>query len=107
MLSNSTVVLLIFRCAVCSVVQSCPTLRNPVDCSLPGSSDHGDSPGKDTGEYWLPCTLPASAGKFFTTEHLEALCKYMYDLTEQLSNSTLILKKNNNNFVLTFLCSVH
>ena len=80
---------------------------DPVDCSLPGSSDHGDSPGKDTGEYWLPCTLPASAGKFFTTEHLEALCKYMYGLTEQLSNSTLILKKNNNNFVLTFLCSVH
>ena len=23
------------------VVQSCPTLRNPVDCSLPGSSIHG------------------------------------------------------------------
>ena len=23
------------------VVQSCPTLRNPVDCSLPGSSVHG------------------------------------------------------------------
>ena len=78
-----------------------------VDCSLPGSSDHGDFPGKDTGEYWLPCTLPASAGKFFTTEHLEALCKYMYGLTEQLSNSTLILKKNSNNFILTFLCSIH
>ena len=23
------------------VAQSCPTLRNPVDCSLPGSSVHG------------------------------------------------------------------
>ena len=23
------------------VVQSCPTLRNPMDCSLPGSSVHG------------------------------------------------------------------
>ena len=23
------------------VVQSCPTLRNPIDCSLPGSSVHG------------------------------------------------------------------
>ena len=23
------------------VVQSCPTLRDPVDCSLPGSSVHG------------------------------------------------------------------
>ena len=23
------------------VAQSCPTLRDPLDCSLPGSSDHG------------------------------------------------------------------
>ena len=23
------------------VTQSCPTLRDPLDCSLPGSSDHG------------------------------------------------------------------
>ena len=23
------------------VAQSCPTLRNPMDCSLPGSSTHG------------------------------------------------------------------
>ena len=26
------------------------TLSNPKDCSLPGSSVHGDSPGKNTGE---------------------------------------------------------
>ena len=26
---------------VCSVTQSCPNLSEPVDCSLPGSSDHG------------------------------------------------------------------
>ena len=25
----------------CEVAQSCPTLRNPMDCSLPGSSVHG------------------------------------------------------------------
>ena len=31
------------------VTQSCPTLCNPMDCSLPGSSVHGDSPGKNTG----------------------------------------------------------
>ena len=28
---------------VCSVVWSCPTLCNPIDCSLPGSSVHGVS----------------------------------------------------------------
>ena len=30
-------------------LQSCPTLYNPIDCSPPGSSLHGDSPGKNTG----------------------------------------------------------
>ena len=34
---------------VCLVTQSCPTLCNPLDCSLPGSSVHRDSPGKNTG----------------------------------------------------------
>ena len=33
----------------CLVAQLCPTLCNPVDCSPPGSSVHGDSPGKNTG----------------------------------------------------------
>ena len=34
---------------MCLVAQSCPTLWDPMDCSLPGSSVHGDSPGKNTG----------------------------------------------------------
>ena len=29
--------------------QSCPTLCDPMDCSPPDSSVHGNSPGKDTG----------------------------------------------------------
>ena len=33
----------------CSVAQSCPTLCDPMDCSWPGSSVHGDSAGKNTG----------------------------------------------------------
>ena len=33
----------------CLVIQSCPTLCDPVDYSLPGSSVLGDSPGKNTG----------------------------------------------------------
>ena len=36
-------------CAVCLVTQLCLTLCNPMDCSLPGSSVHGDSLGKNTG----------------------------------------------------------
>ena len=33
---------------LCIVVQSCLTLCNSTDCSLPGPSVHGDSPGKNT-----------------------------------------------------------
>ena len=67
---------------MCLVAQLCPTLCNPMDYSLPSSSVHGDSPGK---EYWsglpypppgdlpnpriklMALTLPALAGGFFTT----------------------------------------
>ena len=31
------------------VAQLCPTLCNPVDCTPPGSSVYGDSPGNNTG----------------------------------------------------------
>ena len=34
---------------LCLVTQSCPTLYDPIDCSPPDSSVHGDSPGKNTG----------------------------------------------------------
>ena len=34
---------------LCLVAQSCLTLCDPVDCSPPGSSVQGDSPGKNTG----------------------------------------------------------
>ena len=37
------------------LLQLCPTLCDPVDCSLPGSSVHGDSPGKNTG---VGCHFP-------------------------------------------------
>ena len=34
---------------LCLVTQSCPTLCSPMDCSRPGASLRGDSPGKNTG----------------------------------------------------------
>ena len=37
--------------AECLVTQSCCTLCNPVDCSPPVSSVHGDSLGKNIGEH--------------------------------------------------------
>ena len=38
----------LFMWNVCLVTQLCPTLCNPMECSPPGSSVHGDSPGKNT-----------------------------------------------------------
>ena len=38
-----------FMHVLCLVAQLCPTLCDPMDCSPPGSSVHGDSPGKSTG----------------------------------------------------------
>ena len=37
------------ECRHAKSFQSCLTLCNPMDCSLPGSSVNGDSPGKNTG----------------------------------------------------------
>ena len=34
---------------LCLVIQLCPTLCEPLDCSPPGFSVNGDSPGKNTG----------------------------------------------------------
>ena len=35
-------------CVLCLVAQLCPTLCEPMDCSLPSSSENGDSPSKHT-----------------------------------------------------------
>ena len=62
-------------------LQSCLTLCDPMDYNPPGSSVHGDSPGKNTGvgchallqrifptQGWNSWLLhPALAGRFFTT----------------------------------------
>ena len=39
---------------VCLVAQQCPSLCDPMDCSPPGSSVHGDSPGKNSGMGCMP-----------------------------------------------------
>ena len=40
---------------LCLVTQSCLTLCDPIHCSPPGSSVHGDTPGKNIG---VGCHLP-------------------------------------------------
>ena len=44
---------------LCLVARSCPILCDLMDCSPPGSSVHGDSPGKNIG-HRLPCPPPGN-----------------------------------------------
>ena len=48
---------LLVKLALCLVAQSCPTLWDPIDCSSPGSSVHGDSLGKRISRQptWVGC----------------------------------------------------
>ena len=58
---------------MCLIAQTCPTLYDLMDCSPPGSSVHGDAPGKNTGvgchallQGILPTQVFHIAGGFFT-----------------------------------------
>ena len=51
---------------MCLIAQSCPTLCNHLDCSLPGNSVHGNSPDKNTGmgcHAFLQQTFPTQGSK--------------------------------------------
>ena len=72
------------------VIQSCLTLCDPMNCSLPGFSVHGDSPGKNTGvgcHFLLQGNLPnpvikplspALAGEFLPLRHQGSPILYWY-----------------------------
>ena len=68
-----------FCCCCCLVSKSCPTVCDPMDCSLPGPSVHEiflarilewvaiSSPG-DLPDPGIEAVSPALAGRFFTAE---------------------------------------
>ena len=55
--------------SACCAVFSCFRLGNPVDCSPPGSSVHGDSPGQKTG---VGCHAPSSRGTSQPRDRIES-----------------------------------
>ena len=68
------------------VAQSCPTLRNPMGCSLPGSSIHGifqaRVPYSETKEQWSHVrTLEISRGKTKNKSRRDSLSMIMKHLT--------------------------
>ena len=76
---------------LCSVSRLCPTLCNSMDCSPPGSSVDGDSPGKNTG---VGCH-PFLQGIFLTQELNQGLlhCRQIvYWLSHQESPKEWLLE---------------
>ena len=62
--------------ACCFIATLCPTLYHPVDCSLPGSSVHGISPGKNTGVgclFFLQGIFPAQGSHLHLHWHTDSL----------------------------------
>ena len=68
---------------LCLVTQLCPTLCDPVDCSLPGFSVHGDSPGKN---HRVGCH--ALLQGIFSTQGSNLVFKAIYILYKTCSFST-------------------
>ena len=58
---------------VCSVAQSCPTLCDPMDYGLPGSSVHGIFPGKNTGVFAVSSSKGSSRPRDWT--HVSCIVK--------------------------------
>ena len=75
-------------CAVlCLVVHLGPTLCDPMDCSPPGSSLHGDSPGKNAGVGYQ-----ALLQWIFPTQGLNLGCPHCRLILYQLSHQGSPLK---------------
>ena len=78
---------------MCLVAQLCPTLCDPMDCSPPGSSVRGDSPGKNIGVGCL-----ALLQGIFPTQGLNAgllHCRWiLYHLSHQGSPNMYISNIN-------------
>ena len=101
---KAVISIIIQECVHAMLLQSCPILFNPMDCSLPHSSVHGDSPGKNTGGgchfllqgifptqgsnprflcllHWQEDSLPlAPPGKPQTGVHLSASFSYSHSV---------------------------
>ena len=87
---------------MCLVAQLCPTLCDPMDCSPPGSSVRGDSPGKNIGVGCL-----ALLQGIFPTQGLNAgllHCRWiLYHLSHQGSPNMYISNINKSFIEQSFL----
>ena len=76
------------------VIQSCPTLRNPMDCSLPGPPSMGFA----RQEYWsgVPFPSPCLWLNYYYFFSLDSFSLFLYFLTFLVKFSFWNLKKAQN-----------
>ena len=86
------------------VAQSCPTLSNPMDCSLPGSSVHGFY----RQEYWSGVPLPSPkmvATCIINVHHQSVVIFFLWWELYSLSNTqmcnTVLLTKNTMVYIIS------
>ena len=87
---NFLSILLELFSAACLVTQSCPALCDPMDYSLPGSSAHGDSPGKNTAvdcHALLQRSFPTQGSSYFSWSMNEIDTKQINRKKEQNSHA--------------------
>ena len=77
------------------VAQSSPTLSDPMDCSLPGSSVHGIFPGKSTG-VGCHCLLHRRVA---TSSNYWLFCHYLKHRQERLYAVSVKWKKLTTEFL--------
>ena len=80
---------IIIHYVLCLVSQLCSTLCDPMGCSPPGSSVHGDSPGKNTevGCHALPQGISQTKGSNLGLLHCRQI---LYCLSHQESPISII-----------------
>ena len=81
------------------VTQSCPTLSDPIDCSLPGSSVHGIFPGKSTGvgcHFLLQCLKNVTSFQYAHNWRLYIIIIILsWNLEDQTDLEPAFLTENN------------
>ena len=70
-----------YTCCMCLVARLCPTLCDPMDCSLPGSSVQGDSPDKNIGVVAISSSRGSSQHKYQTHVSHNAGGFYIYSFS--------------------------
>ena len=81
---------------MCLVAQSCLTLCDPMDCSPPGSSVRGDSPGTGTGVGCMPSSRGSSQPRDWNPDLPHCRCECTLSRQESAFFSQLMFIMSTN-----------